>query len=179
MAHSQTKKKRWSKLFGRKESHKEELPQIDGPSPLPAPTPEIGDTPSLSPNGCRVARRISRSDSEARCRPPSNCIAAIDFGTTNCSVAYNIIPPGKTFEIAPILLQFPDTLRRVPTAILFDKDGAVQSFGEEARTDYYEIEAEEIRKCAYFEQIKMDLQHDEVRHDLVCANYHGETIIYS
>lgn len=166
MAHRQTEKKKW-RVFRRRKHHEEppDMPQIDEHPPSTVATSHI-----TSPNGCRLPKRILRT--EAGCRPPSNCIAAIDFGTTNCSVAYNIIPSGKT---APLLLQFPGPFWRVPTAILFDKDGAVRSFGEEARTKYYEMKAEEIQECAYFEQIKMDLQHDEVRPDPVvytmCASY--------
>ena len=51
----------------------------------------IGDVRKTS-NGCSVAERISRK--EAGFRVPSNNIAAIDFGTTNCSVAYTVV--GKT-----------------------------------------------------------------------------------
>ena len=125
---------------------------------------QIGD--SLSPsNGCTAAKRVPRN--EARCRPPSNCIAAIDFGTSNCSVAY--ILPGETPEKGPNLLAFQGTatIYRVPTAILFNKDGAVRAFGDPARKIYRNLKVDEMQHYAFFEQIKMDLQHDEVRPDPV------------
>ena len=120
--------------------------------------PQIGNTLKSS-NGCILARRIPRS--EARCRQPSNYIAAIDFGTTNCSIAY--ILPGETFEKEPNVLAFQGTQQRVPTAILFNNDGVVRSFGDKARKTYRNLRVEEMRDWAYFEQIKMDLQHDDVR----------------
>ena len=117
----------------------------------------IGDT-RITSNGCKVAQRVPRKD--AGCRQPSDNIAAIDFGTTNCSVAY--ILPGEMDEQGPTKLAFEGTFYRVPTAVLFNKDGIVDSFGTEAREDYCNLEDRERLERAYFEQIKMDLQHDEV-----------------
>ena len=117
----------------------------------------IGDTRKTS-NGCEVAQRVPRRD--AGCSPPSNYIAAIDFGTTNCSVAY--ILPGEMAEQGPIVLPFEGTLYRVPTAVLFNKDGIVKAFGETARKVYRNLEDQERLEWAYFEQFKMNLQHDEV-----------------
>ena len=130
--------------------------------------PLVGDTRKTS-NGCAVARRVPRKD--AGCRQPSNNVAAIDFGTTNCSLAY--ILPGEMTEHGPNMLPFDGTFYRVPTAILFRKDGTVKSFGVTARKTYCNLEDDERLECAYFEQIKMDLQHDEVR----CANYFRHVII--
>ena len=118
---------------------------------------QIGDTRKTS-NGCAVALRVPRKD--AGCRQPSNSIAAIDFGTTNCSVAY--ILPGEMTEQGPNMLPFDGTIYRVPTAILFNKDGVVEAFGVTARKTYRNLEDVERIECAYFEQVKMDLQHDEV-----------------
>ena len=109
-------------------------------------------------NGCEVAERVPRKD--AGCRQPSNSIAAIDFGTTNCSLAY--ILPGEMPEQGPNMLPFEGTIYRVPTAILFNKNGAVEAFGVAARRIYRNLDDEERLEYAYFEQIKMDLQHDEV-----------------
>ena len=109
-------------------------------------------------NGCKVAERVPRED--AGCRQPSNSIAAIDFGTTNCSLAY--ILPGEMTEQGPNMLPFEGTIYRVPTAILFNKNGAVEAFGVAARRIYRNLDDEELLEYAYFEQIKMDLQHDEV-----------------
>ena len=117
----------------------------------------MGDTRTTS-NGCQVAKLVPRKD--AGCRQPSDNIAAIDFGTTNCSVAY--ILPGEMGERGPTVLPFDGTIYRVPTAVLFNKDGAVEAFGTTARKAYRNLDDEERLEWAYFEQIKMDLQHDEV-----------------
>ena len=118
----------------------------------------IGDMRKTS-NGCPVAKRISRK--EAGFRVPSNNIAAIDFGTTNCSVAYTVVGD-KGLHLLPLN----NTFTRVPTAILFASDGSVKAFGYDARTEYINLDAHERLQCAYFEQIKMNLQHDEVRMNL-------------
>lgn len=111
-------------------------------------------------NGCKLATRIPRED--AGYRPPQN-VAAIDFGTTNCSLAY-IIAGG--FESSapkkPNMLCFDGAFYRVPTAVLFNKDGAVTDFGINAFEAYSNQDEDEQSECAYFEQIKMDLQNDEV-----------------
>ena len=115
----------------------------------------IGDVRKTS-NGCSVAERISRE--KAGFRVPSSNIAAIDFGTTNCSVAYTIAGD-KGLHLLPLNNNF----YRVPTAILFARDGSVKTFGYDARTEYLNLDDDERLQYAYFEQIKMNLQHDEVR----------------
>lgn len=120
--------------------------------------PKIGSVRKTS-NGCEVARRVPRRD--ARCRQPSTNIAAIDFGTANCSLAYIIA--GDLTDSGPNLLSLYGTFYRVPTAILFRKDGTVKAFGETARKLYRNLGGKERLEWAYFEQIKMDLQQDEVR----------------
>lgn len=110
-------------------------------------------------NGCSVAKRVSRTNEGWR--QPSPNIAAIDFGTTNCSLAY--VLPGKMPAHGPNMLPFHGTVYRVPTAILFNKDGSVKAFGATARKKYRSLQGEELLEHAYFEQIKMNLQHDEVR----------------
>lgn len=118
---------------------------------------EIGDARKTS-NECEVAKRVLRTD--VGCFVQSNYIAAIDFGTTNCSVAY--ILPGEMSEKGPVLLQFDGTIRRVPNAILFDPRGKMVAFGKNARTAYSGLEDDEKLEYAMFEHIKMNLQHEEV-----------------
>ena len=110
-------------------------------------------------NGCEVAKRVPRKESGFRVH--SGNIAAIDFGTTNCSVAYITVVDGT--EKGPWPLPLNSTYYRVPTAILFKPDGSIDSFGYDARTEYQANLANEDRlKYAYFEQVKMNLQHDKV-----------------
>ncbi len=117
----------------------------------------IGAT-RIASNGCPVAKRVPRK--EVGFRVPSKNIAAIDFGTTNCSLAY--ITESDSFEEGPKRLPLNTTYYRVPTAILFTPEGAVDSFGYDARQQHLNLDDEERLEYAYFEQIKMDLQHDEV-----------------
>ena len=114
-----------------------------------------GDVPKRP---CEVAKRIPRKKSGFRVH--SGNIAAIDFGTTNCSLAY--ITVGSLPEEGPVRLPLNETYYRVPTAILFKPDGSIDSFGYDARSEYFDLDDEDRLKYAYFEQIKMNLQHDEV-----------------
>ena len=117
----------------------------------------VGDVRKTS-NGCEAARRVPRTESGFRV--PSSNIAAIDFGTTNCSVAYTTVGSGP--EEDPRRLPLNSTHCRVPTAILFKPDGTIDSFGYEARAEYLNLDDQDRLKYAFFEQIKMSLQHDGV-----------------
>ena len=102
---------------------------------------------------------LSTIDSEPAPRRKSCSIAAIDFGTTNCSVAYTTV--GSRSE-KPQILPLNNTHYRVPVAVLFKTDGTIDSFGYDARKEYFNLDDKDRLKYAYFEQIKMTLQHDEV-----------------
>ena len=117
----------------------------------------VGDVRKTS-NGCDVAKRVLRTESGFRVH--SGNIAAIDFGTTNCSVAYTTV--GSRPEEGPRLLPLHRTYNRIPTAILFKPDGTIDSFGYDARTEYLNLDDKNRPQYAFFEQIKMTLQHDEV-----------------
>ena len=86
----------------------------------------IGDVRKSS-NGCEVAKRVPRRESGFRI--PSDNIAAIDFGTTNCSLAYTCTAVGSGPAAGPRRLPLNTTYYRVPTAILFKPDGTIDSFG--------------------------------------------------
>ena len=75
--------------------------------------------------------------------------AAIDFGTTNCSVIYTVERNEDPQRLS--LSKFD----RVPTAILFEPDGTIDSFGYEARAQYLDLDDDNRPKYAYFEQIEM------------------------
>lgn len=109
----------------------------------------------ITSNGCKVAERVPRKS--IGFRVPSTYIAAIDFGTTSCSVAYVI----QNEEVQRLSLN--DTFYRVPTAILFEPDGKVFSFGIEAQQDYRNLDDDKRPNYIYFEHFKMKLQNDEVR----------------
>lgn len=110
------------------------------------------------PNGTIRAKCIPRKTSQLKNR--SNNIVAIDFGTKNCSLAF--ITENDKLEITRGIPKLPlnGTYLRVPTVILFDPNGQVESFGHDARTLYANLEDQE--RYAYFEEIKMNLHHDKV-----------------
>ena len=126
---------------------------------------EVGDIRKTS-NNCEVAKKVPRS--VAGCFLPSSYIAAIDFGTTNCSVAY--ILPGEMSEKGPVMLPFDGTFYRVPTAILFDPRGRVKAFGTTARRAYGNLDDDERLEYAFFEQMKMNLQHEQVSLSVFIVN---------
>ncbi len=109
-------------------------------------------------NGCSVARQIQRS--ETKFRVPSKNVAAIDFGTTHCSVAY--ITESDSFERGPQTLLLNTGHHRVPTAVLFNPDGSLLYFGHDARMEYLNLDDDQRPDYIYFEQMKMKLQLDEV-----------------
>ena len=85
-------------------------------------------------------------------------IAAIDFGTTSCSLAYSVA--GDT-KIRFLRLDEADK-ERVPTAILMDAKGRVVDFGSNARRRFAQLSKEKKQYHHYFSEIKMTLQHDKV-----------------
>ena len=92
-------------------------------------------------------------------------LAAIDFGTTHCSVAYLIRPDKQPnpSEVDPTVLTLDeDGNRRIPSYILFDEGGNKIAFGQEAREEYAALDHEERSLYHYFEHVKKKLQHDEV-----------------
>ena len=72
----------------------------------------VGDVRKIS-NGCEVAKRVPKTESGFRIS--SGNIAAIDFGTTNCSVAYTTVGSGP--EEVPRRLPLNSTHYCVPTSL--------------------------------------------------------------
>ena len=109
-------------------------------------------------NGVERARVVRRKD--VSFRKTSGNIAAIDFGTKNCSLAY--VLGGKLGGDAVNKLSLNGTNKRVPTAILLNKDREVVQFGQDARTRYADLDADERDNMYYFDSIKVNLQQDKV-----------------
>ena len=106
------------------------------------------------PNGVRKTIKVPRSD--ASFRPASGYVAAIDFGTTFCSLAYTL--QGNT-EILKLPLDGHHT--RVPNAILIKKESnTVAAFGYRAQHLFCQLKKQE--KCIYFERMKMILYRSKV-----------------
>jgi hypothetical protein len=89
-------------------------------------------------------------------------IAAIDFGTTFCSLVYKV--NGSDTEI----LKNNDAFERVPTAILIEKNenGELKvedtTIGFFAQRQYISLPAGDHEKYLYFECFKMQLRDEEV-----------------
>lgn len=104
-------------------------------------------------NGVNLPTEVAR---ESRSRNTGN-IAAIDFGTSSCSVAYWM----KGDKKVRLLTLGSDDVR-VPTAILMDSNGKVVEFGKSARRKYAQLTKEKKQHHYFFNDIKMILQHDKV-----------------
>lgn len=110
-------------------------------------------------------------------------IAAIDFGTTHCSLAYTTEAGGT------VSLQLNEIFTRVPTAILLKKKDEVfinhqsrtgcsagvyvhvHAFGKNAQSQYQRIRGSDRSNYIYFERMKMHLQHDQVSLVTVCISH--------
>ena len=97
------------------------------------------------------------------CAKSVDCIAAIDFGTSNCSLAYTV--NRETIDTSFLSESFD----RVPTAILIkpeDKtrlcsDVDVIGIGKVAQQSYGNLPNEEYSMLLYFECFKMKLRPHE------------------
>ena len=108
----------------------------------------------LHPNGVKKVRKIPRS--EAGFREASEYVAAIDFGTTFCSVAYTL---EGSKDILKLPLDGPHT--RVPNAILIEKkSNTVVAFGYRAQEQFSRLKEKE--KYIYFQRMKMILYRNKV-----------------
>ena len=104
--------------------------------------------------------------------PPENNIAALDFGTTYCSLA--IITDGSDTASC---LKLDGYCPRVPNAILFrklvDSSSAtdvpceIRAFGKKAQETHSKLKPNEVSQHLFFERIKMNLQHDPVSTDFM------------
>ena len=90
----------------------------------------------------------------------SNCIAAIDFGTSSLSVAYTTPTDGQ-IRLVPLH----NTYERVPNAILITKDQEnleckVIGMGHRAQSMYSDLK-KGAKNFIYFERIKTLLERDK------------------
>ena len=102
-------------------------------------------------------------------------VAAIDFGTTFCSLAYTT--GSEEQNVGNVKLN--EVYSRVPTAVLLrqkqdcsvdDTDDPVtksvayeiKAFGYQAQEEHRKLRSHDRSKCLYFERFKMNLQQDQV-----------------
>ena len=97
-----------------------------------------------------MAKAIDRKPSE------SGNIAAIDFGTANCSIAY------CTKEDEKMKLLSLSKEVRVPTILLVNEDGEPIDIGRGAMRQYQRLDPNQKMKYHLFERIKLALGPDEV-----------------
>ena len=138
--------------------------------------------PLLTAGRQQKADRVKRSALKekygqdiGRFRETTGNVAAIDFGTTFCSLAYTT--GSEEQSVANIKLN--EVYSRVPTAILLfqkqyrlpdDSDDPipksmayeVKAFGYEAQEEHRKLRSHDRSKCLYFERFKMNLQQDKV-----------------
>ena len=139
--------------------------------------------PGLLDKKRQKASRIQRSallekygQDAGRFRETTGNIAAIDFGTTFCSLAFKT---SVSSDMANLKLN--EVYSRVPTAILLrQREGSasmssggllhtpqydVYKFGYAAQDEHKKMRKEERARSLYFERFKMELQKDAVSTD--------------
>ena len=113
----------------------------------------------------RSCDHICRNVHSVLC-PPEDNIAALDFGTTYCSLAMTTVEDDKAS-----CLKLDNYHPRVPNAILLrklDSSSAtavpceIRAFGNEAQAAFARLRPNEINRHLFFERIKMNLQHNPV-----------------
>ena len=115
------------------------------------------------------------SPTEDNCtnQPPpildSNCTShyeisvAIDFGTSNCAVAYSHASDKEKVFVINEWQDGAETRGKIPTSILFDKDEKFLAFGNRAIDKYKRLVAnEEQMKYYFFDKFKMELYQNKV-----------------
>lgn len=115
-------------------------------------------------NGCQ---KFECKPAEGLVKPfrtrPQN-VAAIDFGTANCSLMY-LLSVNKMKDpagVEPVRLKL-DGHFRVPNCALFDRKGKMIAFGLYAQRLYYKsTKRQDLKDVFFFQRIKMQLQHDKV-----------------
>ena len=150
------------------------------------------------------ADRISRSKLEEKY--PTACrfsktdgnIAAIDFGTTFCSLAFATVGDPSLVDMSSVEINTISLNKfhpRVPTAILLKESSSlcngsdesetvsttcnyeVIAFGSEAVNKHSKLQPSERARHLYFERFKMTLQQDKVKHNYL-PTYQYHTYIY-
>jgi len=104
--------------------------------------------------------------------------AAIDFGTSNCAVAYSYASEKDNVIVIDNWLDGVDTHGKIPTAILFDENQQFLAFGQNAIDRYKEIAYNgQARMHYFFRNFKMEL-YNKVRYVAVTFE-HRPTSVYT
>ena len=113
---------------------------------------------SSTSNGVSKAVRKGYADLDFKFRTTPRSVATIDFGTTHCSLSYFYLNSSDVH-----LLQLDEAKnKRVPSCILFDKNGETVAFGYEARKHFLAVDPQQRPQFYYFQHVKKQLQHEKV-----------------
>ena len=100
---------------------------------------------------------------------PTNYVAAIDFGTCNTRMAYAKKPKILNKRLGPeditVMTDWessPGIDRTAPTTILIDRKGGI-FYGYEAEETMSNLTEDDLRKCFFVRNFKMELHEREVR----------------
>jgi len=89
---------------------------------------------------------------------------AIDFGTSNCAVAYSVRPNKEDVQVIKEWQDGAVPHGKIPTAILFDKNQQFVAFGNDAWDKYRDLKLDgEADKYYFFQRFKMQLYDEKVR----------------
>ena len=117
---------------------------------------------ALSKGPLEPLRRAKKIEKATPVLQQSNCIAAIDFGTSSLSVAYTTPRTRGDLQVLPLH----STLERIPNAILIMKDQVGEQYttigiGHQAQNIYSSMR-KGVKNFTYFERIKNLLERDKV-----------------
>jgi len=89
---------------------------------------------------------------------------AIDFGTSNCAVAYSTKSNKEDIQVVDEWQDGTLTRGKIPTAILFDEQQQFVAFGNDAWDKYRDLKLDgEADKYYFFQRFKMQLYDGKVR----------------
>lgn len=122
------------------------------------------DLDSIPLNECLKLASLNLAPPENLYECPYRVVAAIDFGTTYSGYAYafttqpdNIHLMRRTDSNQPGVSNY-----KVPCILLLKENGELDSFGNEARERYYDMDEEKARNYFYLEKFKLALHFSEV-----------------
>ena len=88
---------------------------------------------------------------------------AIDFGTSNCAVAYSTVLKKEDVKVINEWQDGTITHGKIPSAILFDEQQKFVAFGNEAWDKYRDLQLDgEAEKYFFFQRFKMQLYDEKV-----------------
>ena len=122
------------------------------------------DLDSISLNECLKLASLNVAPPENLYECPYRVVAAIDFGTTYSGYAYAFTAQPDSIH----LMRRTDsnqpgvTNHKVPCILLLNGNGELDSFGNEARERYHDMEEEKAKIYFYFEKFKLALHFTEV-----------------